>query len=217
MIDWIYINILPTLSRAAIEILNSSLKLRIIGENHLNNLNSCGERIIFALWHGRQFLIIPYFSHQNLCVISSTSRDGILQANILKKLGYTIVPGSSSKSPVRALMGSIKKIKQGHNTAIAVDGPTGPIYKVKPGALFLAKKTGSAIVPLTFSSRSALILNAWDKYLLPKPFSHSLLIIDEPFYPTRDTGQKQIQKECLYIENRLNYITNKADKLLRKL
>ena len=146
--------------------------------------------------------------------MSSTSRDGRLQAKILKKFHYEIIPGSSSKTPVRALIQSLKKIQEGYNFAITVDGPTGPIYKVKPGALYVAKKTGATIIPMSFSSSPAFVIKSWDRYLMPKPFSRAVHLIGEPWQPSPDLNEQTLEQEALHLEKILNSLTEKADRMV---
>lgn len=146
--------------------------------------------------------------------MSSTSRDGILQASILKKFKYEIISGSSAKSPVRALIGSIQKMRMGYNVGFAVDGPTGPLYKVKPGAIYLAKKMQVPIIPISFSANPAIILKSWDKYLLPKPFAKSAIIFGKPFCPSANLDGNTVISECKNLENILNRLTLQADRIV---
>jgi len=213
---WLYKEILPPISWLAIQLLTNSLKIKIINKNKINVLVKQRKKLIFVCWHGRQFLLTTHLSKLNTGVITSISRDGRLQADILSRMGFKITYGSSSKSPVKALMGSIKLMKKGINMVIAVDGPTGPIYKVKPGALFLAKKMEALIVPVTFSSWPSITLSAWDKYILPLPFSKTIIIWNDPIQLSKSTDKKILEKESRLIENTLNDINNKADFIVNR-
>jgi len=215
--DWMYKNVFSTMAWIAINSLHITLKIKAIGKEKIDQLADSGEKLIYTFWHGRQFLLVRYLSKNPIVVMSSISRDGILQANILKKFGYAIAFGSSSKSPVRAIIGALQKMRTGYNLAVAIDGPTGPIYKVKPGAIYLAKKTNAFIVPTTFSARPRLTLKSWDKYLLPFPFAQSVMYFGEPFQPSPDLNEKTIQKECDFLEKTLNQITETSDRILLKM
>ena len=64
-----------------------------------------------------------------------------------------------------------------------MDGPRGPIYKAKPGILYMAMKLELPIVPLTFSADQAWVLEqSWDRYLIPKPFSRCCVAIGKPIW-----------------------------------
>ncbi len=51
------------------------------------------------------------------------------------------------------------------------DGPRGPVYKAKPGAVKLAQLTGYSIGIFYAHPEKAWLLRSWDRFLIPKPFS----------------------------------------------
>lgn len=216
VVNYAYQHILPSLAWCAINSLCITLRIQTVNENRINRLRSKGKKLVYTLWHGRQFLLVRYMSRRNIGIMSSTSQDGILQANILKKFGYEVIFGSSAKSPVRALVGSIQKMRDGFDIAFAVDGPTGPVYKAKPGALFLAKKMDALIIPITFSAHPSITLKSWDEYILPKPFAHAVMFFGEPFRPSAELGEDIIHAECLFLEKTLNQISAKADSIVKR-
>ncbi|MCV4784755.1 hypothetical protein OFM36_35525, partial [Escherichia coli] len=55
--------------------------------------------------------------------------------------------------------------------AFTVDGPRGPRYRVKPGPILLAKKSGRPIIPLSFEYKRRIEAGSWDKMQIPLPFS----------------------------------------------
>jgi len=211
--DWTYKYILPSLGWAAVTVYSRLLRLTIVGKERNREVLESDKPVIYAVIHGRQFAVYRVLGYNDLCVMSSTSRDGMLQAGVLKKFGFKIAYGSSAKSPVRALVGMIKLMQAGYNGIMAVDGPKGPIYKVKPGILFLAKKMDAVIVPFVFSSKKAVIMKAWDKYMLPKPFTKTVALFGEPFFPSADSSKDVIDKECEALEKILLDSMKKADEL----
>ena len=213
--EWFYLNILPPVAWTVMNLTTITIRTKIIGEEKIDPLRQDGKKLIYIFWHGRQFLLIRYLSKLNLAVMSSTSRDGMVQSKILKKFHFEIIPGSSSKTPVKALIKSLRKMQQGFNFAITVEGPRGPIYKVKPGALYLAKKTDGYLIPMIFSSSPARIFKAWDRYLLPMPFSRAVILFGEPFKPSSGLDEQTIQLESLELEETLNDLTKRADTIVR--
>lgn len=212
--DWTYQHILPQVSWLAIQLLYSTIRIQTLGEDEVKRLRNEKKKIVYVLWHGRQFLVLRYMAHKHIGAMASTSRDGKLIANILQRWGYKIIPGSSEKNPVRALFGGIKKMRAGFHTLLTVDGPRGPIYKVKPGALFLAKKMNAFIVPITFSAKPAIMFKSWDKYLLPKPFARAVIVFGKPLHLSSDKKECTIQEECQLLEKTLNQITERADSMI---
>jgi lysophospholipid acyltransferase (LPLAT)-like uncharacterized protein len=211
--NWLYAHAYPLILTGMIRGINVTLRIRTAGEDRILELKRRNRRIVYALWHGRHFLVIPRFGSPDICVLTSTSRDGTLIADILKRFGSNIIPGSSHKSPVRALLTSIQRIKEGKDLIFAVDGPTGPIYRVKPGALFVAKKAGAVIVPVSFSYKPALVFNSWDRYMLPYPFAKVRLVFGAPFQPSDDLSEEVVERERLQLEETLKRLTSEADLL----
>lgn len=130
------------------------------------------EPCVYAHWHGDELVLIGHYSYRKLAVLSSLSKDGTIMARVLTLLGYKVFRGSSSRGGARGLLNLIRAVRDGAQSALAVDGPKGPIYEVKPGIVELAKKTGQVIVPVRAScDRAWFIPRAWNKSYVPKPFA----------------------------------------------
>lgn len=212
--DWFHEHILPGIFWLFVHATGATLKIRAIGEKRVEALRKNGEKLIYVFWHGRHFLLIYYMGYRGIHVMVSPSRDGLLISAVLRKSGIGIVQGSSDKSPVRALVNAIQRMKSGGDIGFTVDGPKGPFHKVKPGALYLAKKMNACIIPLTFSSRPSFSMRSWDKYMIPAPFSKAVLIFGKPYRLSADSDEKTIQKECINLENILNSMTLRADRFV---
>ncbi len=138
---------------------------------------------LFAFWHGKQLLPILELKHHRTkrAVLVSASKDGDLLATWLKNLGYEIVRGSSRHQNISALVGMMRKLKEKYSLGFGVDGPIGPIYKVKPGMTHMAQKFKIPIIPVGSAfSRKWIIEKAWDKYEVPKPFAKAAFYLGEP-------------------------------------
>jgi lysophospholipid acyltransferase (LPLAT)-like uncharacterized protein len=148
------------------------------------------SQYLFAFWHGKQLL--PVFELQShgtrRAVLVSPSRDGDLLTVWLQKLGYEVVRGSSRTQNISALAGMIRKLKAGCSLGFGIDGPIGPIYKVKPGMTHMAQKFRIPIIPVgTAFSRRWVVEKAWDKYEIPKPFAKAVFYLGKPFYIEKGT------------------------------
>ncbi|MBN2030076.1 DUF374 domain-containing protein [bacterium] len=164
--------------------------LRIQYDFHPEFLNLERSKVIFGFWHGRQFLLIPSFSHLHAVVMSDLSWAGEIQSKILSRLGYLVVRGSSKRKGTQALIQMKKVMENGHPGAFALDGPSGPVYQSKPGILFLAKKLGYPIVPVAASAERAWVLTkTWCHYLIPKPFSFCYVSMGKPVILTTAQGE----------------------------
>lgn len=150
-----------------VRIWTSTIKLNIKGEAIPQN-----QRLIYAFLHGNQFPLIRFPKNSPVSLLVSSSEDGKLQSEIYKKFGFDIIFGSSSKWGTKGLCGIIKKVKKGHDIAIAVDGPKGPYGEIKKGVYYIAQKTGASIVFLDIKILKGYILKkTWDKFTIPYPFT----------------------------------------------
>ncbi len=141
-------------------------------QGNLRNREPQEQSYIYALLHQQEILMIDYFAKSGLCGLVSNSKDGQILAEIVHRFGYRTVRGSSHKGAVPGLKACMRKLKEGHKISIAVDGPKGPIYKVKPGVIFMSEKSHSPIVPISAHPEHYWCSEkSWNKILIPKPFT----------------------------------------------
>ena len=141
------------------------------------------SKLLYGFWHGRQFLLVSAFQHQNVAIMSDVSWAGEIQTHLLERFGYLMIRGSSKRKGVRALLEMKRVIEHGYTPAFALDGPRGPIYKAKPGIVFLAKKMKAPILPVSTTARRYwTIQSTWCHYLVPKPFSRCLVHVGKPIW-----------------------------------
>jgi len=141
------------------------------------------RRVLFAFWHGRQFLLAAGFSARGIASVTAVSWAGEIMSRALVRLGYVPLMASSRRRGFEAVLKMKRAVEDGHPVAVAVDGPHGPIYRSKPGILLLAKELGCPVVPVAASARWGWVLpGTWDRYLLPLPFSRCVVAIGEPIW-----------------------------------
>ncbi|MFH1612830.1 MAG: lysophospholipid acyltransferase family protein [bacterium] len=197
----------PYLGNFLIRSIGKTLNLKIIGFSKIEKIKKNHGKIIYAFWHGEQFPLAYFFKDKNICLITSLSEDGNYQTKIIKKLGYQVVRGDNKKGGVKGLLSLIEKINEGFDIALAIDGPVGPIYEPKPGVIYLAKKTGQPIIPISIKiEKSKIFEKAWDKYILPKPFSKGIIFIGDPIFI--DKNEKNIEEKRIELKNILLKLKN---------
>jgi hypothetical protein len=109
-------------------------------------------------------------------------------ATVLKLMGARIVVGSSSRGGAAGLKGLIRVVREGHNCSFAVDGPRGPIYKLKPGVLEASRLLDCPIYYASVSCDRAFHLHrAWNRAYLPKAFAR----IDVQWYGPLDAIERR--------------------------
>ena len=203
--------ILSLIGWVIVSLWSRTIRMRFVNKTVPDQLTSEGKNFIYAFWHGRQFLL--FHSHRNTGVVinASESRDGEIQAGILKRFGFAVVRGSSKRKGERALLGLIDGLRKGKNIAVAVDGPRGPLHEAKQGVLYVAGKLNKPIVPVITSAKRYWILEkVWDKYLLPAPFTTGVVIYGEPITVT-GTSEDVLQIKGKELEAALNGLMARAD------
>jgi lysophospholipid acyltransferase (LPLAT)-like uncharacterized protein len=127
---------------------------------------------VWCFWHRCLIPCACYFHGQfEPAVLISRSFDGELIARIIERLGFLTARGSSTRSGGSGLFALAKAVERGNPAVFTADGPRGPIYKAKPGAIKLAQLTGYAIGIFYAHPEKAWELRSWDRFLIPKPFS----------------------------------------------
>lgn len=203
--------ILSSIGWCLLSVWSWTLKIQFVNKSKPERLESEGKNIIYAFWHGRQFMLFASHRNTGIVIPASESRDGEIQANILKRFGFDVVRGSSKRKGDRALLGLVEGLRKGKSIAIAVDGPRGPIYEAKQGVTYLAGRLNKPIVPVITSARRYWILDKiWDKYLLPVPFTTGIVVYGEPI-TVNGISEAELQGKRKELETALNSLMAQAD------
>lgn len=137
---------------------------------------NCKGPLIFAYWHNRM-LAVPviylrhYRSRKGAMVLVSRNRDAKLIGDTMARFKIGVARGSSSRGGASALMELTKCLSDGLDVNITPDGPRGPRYKLGPGIIFLAQKTGASIMPIHIEYGRCIRFKSWDGFMVPLPFS----------------------------------------------
>lgn len=134
------------------------------------------SRLIGLAWHNRIFFLpmCKYIFRPDLPMsgLVSASRDGAYLCAFFRFLGIGAIRGSSKRGGAHAIIQMISALKTTSDIFITPDGPRGPRYKCKSGFLSVAKESGARILLLRITPSAYWTINrAWDKFILPKPFS----------------------------------------------
>ena len=167
-----------------------------------------------------QGAVVPVFWHQHLMVCArfiadrraklktgfmiSPSVDGQAPTMLAQLYGAHVVRGSGSYTGMRAVRGVYQAIvKEGISPGITPDGPRGPRFRFKPGAIFTAQISGKAVVPIAFAAKPAWILRTWDKFIVVPPFAKISIAIGEPFFPGKKLDDEQMEAAERELERRM--------------
>jgi len=163
------------------------------------------ENYIGALWHNR-LLVFPFVLRRFLpqrhgAALISASRDGDLIADVVQRFGYDVIRGSSSRLGTSALLHLTGVLMSGSDVVITPDGPRGPAYELGPGIIFLAQKSGAAVVPMNLEYSHCWRLGSWDRFIVPRPFAKVRVLINRPYRVTATTTPEEFESERVSLQN----------------
>ncbi|HEY5080180.1 MAG TPA: DUF374 domain-containing protein [Opitutaceae bacterium] len=137
------------------------------------------EPILFVLWHNRLFLMAEltrrYRGGRPMYGLISASRDGAWLAAFFSACGLRSVRGSSSRLGHEGARGLVEVLRAGSDAGITPDGPRGPAYEMKAGALVVARRAQRTVVLAGLDFESSWRLGTWDGFHVPAPFSRARL------------------------------------------
>jgi lysophospholipid acyltransferase (LPLAT)-like uncharacterized protein len=180
--------------RLAVPLITTLLRLwwtscrvvRIVGEEHLDAVLARHPAFLPVYWHQHHIFCARYLLRAQrgrqlrTGFLISPSVDGELGAMIIRRLGGQVVRGSSSNTGAQALKEYFNAlIKEKISPALNPDGPRGPRFRCKAGAVLLAQMSGRPLLPLAYCASRAWLV-AWDKFVLPMPFSRIAIAVGSP-------------------------------------
>lgn len=197
------------------QIITKTCKFQI---NHLDrflNAMNSDSPVIFTSWHGISHMVIPMAKlyHPDLTdVVGPMPNDwrGVSLRIWMDKMGVNPYPmkltGDTTLGMAKQVVRLTRRVMDGKTLYINPDGPDGPAHVVKPGILFIARKSNATIVPIGAYCRYAYIIPRWDRYTIPLPFSRITCHFGEPIdsLPEDDTAATNL------VTTTLNRVTLQA-------
>ncbi len=189
----------------------STLRWEVQGREHLDRILADGHLPIFTSWHVCIIGATWFFRNRGIVVMSSVSRDAEYTGRVIKRLGYGAARGSATRGGGRALVEMARCLENGIEVGFTIDGPRGPAYVAKAGAVTLARHTGQAILPFHIVAKSYIELPSWDRLQIPVPFSRAATFIGEPIYVPYDATSEDVSVKQVALQSALESLRLEAD------
>jgi lysophospholipid acyltransferase (LPLAT)-like uncharacterized protein len=190
--------------------LGATLKWRVEGLQHYDDIVRGGRQPIMAFWHGRILPATVYFKRRGIVVMTSENFDGEWIAGIIERFGYRPARGSTSRGGARALVQMKHDMAAGKPTGFTIDGPRGPARVAQPGAVWLSKATGNPVLPFHLEANRHWTVNSWDLTQIPKPFSTVALVVGAPFAVPQDADEDRMEGVRRHLEEELKILEARA-------
>jgi len=206
----IYIKIASILFYWLLVAINKTLRVTIIGSENYYKLEKEGKKIVFVFWHQASFVPIYTYRNRKACILTIGHLKGEILARAAEYLGYQAIR-LKKESDRQGTLEFFKKVQTGFDCNIAVDGPEGPIFKMKPGAVYIAAKLGNPILPIAIAARPKITLFwRWDKYFIPLPFAKVVFMIGSPI----DASEEKLEIVLSKCETALINLNREANLLI---
>jgi lysophospholipid acyltransferase (LPLAT)-like uncharacterized protein len=191
--------------------------VRVEGQEHLDAALAKSPSLVPCYWHQHQLFCGRYLVDQSKARsvqsgavapgvatpgattfkvgwLISPSVDGEIGAMMVRRMGGHVIRGSSTSTGAKALRDYYEAlVKDSVSPAITPDGPRGPRFEFKPGAILLAQMSGRPILPMAFAASRAWLIK-WDKFVLPVPFSRIVIAVGPPRYVPRVLDAAAIER-----------------------
>lgn len=122
-------------------------------------------------------------------VMVSASKDGDIVSSFLEEEGFFTIRGSSGSHGLKAAVGTMRyfRSRAGKPACVVMvaDGSRGPAGVVQKGIGYMARLTGSLILPSAAFAYPSIRLPSWDKILLPLPFSRIGIAVGSAIDPNQ--------------------------------
>ena len=166
---------------------------------------------INAFWHNRLFLMTWFWRNFESGIVVSDSFDGEYISRTAQRFGYAVIRGSSTRGGSRALKQMVGLTKGGLRMSLTVDGPLGPRYKVKPGIILLAGKTGVPIVPMLPEAKKFWEVGSWDRLQIPRPFTRAKMFVGEPVFVSEEDAESRLKQKLGELQDKLDDLVRKGE------
>jgi len=209
----------------------SSKKKFINCENYLEAAKQ-KTPVIIASWHNRLMMMpfIARFAIKNanakysFMTLASQHGDGQFVGRVMVAFGFQNIYGSSQNGRkksrginLHSLREIVRGLKDGKAFGITPDGPRGPNQKINSEIIGMAKISGAAIMPSSYSCSKFIQFNSWDKFKLPLPFATLCFYCEDFIFVDRDLDKVGEGLLKIKLEEKLNLAQEKSLKISKDI
>jgi lysophospholipid acyltransferase (LPLAT)-like uncharacterized protein len=168
---------------------------------------------VLAFWHGHMLCALRLahvYRQVRATAMVSRSQDGEFISQVSQHFGVHPTRGSTSRGGGRALLQMVRRVQEGYIACVTPDGPRGPRYRVQPGVITVAQKTGALILPLAYDAEWKKVFQSWDRFVVPLPFSRIAVVCGEPIRVPAHATPDMLQAKQQEVEASLHQVTEIA-------
>jgi lysophospholipid acyltransferase (LPLAT)-like uncharacterized protein len=175
-----------------------------------------GQRYIYAFFHEVMLFPAYYWAWPEMHILISEDSDGEAITQIIRRLGFTVIRGSTTRGGSRALRQMTLRVDHGH-LCVTPDGPRGPRRSVHQGVAYLASRTGLPIVGAGMAFKKSWRFKSWDKFCLPRPFTRAACVVPEAVVVPQGADRETIEECRREVERRMQAAMIEAEAWVEEL
>lgn len=189
-----------------------TLRVEFVGVHNAAQFRDRGEPAIGAFWHRCIFPAVWIWRNRGIVVLNTVNFDGQWTRRVIERLGFGTAQGSSTRGAIEGLSALAKHLDEGRHVALTIDGPRGPRYVAKPGAVILARRTGRHISVFHIGVQwGHTFKKSWDSFRLPYPFSRIVMFVAPPIRIPADAGSDVIKAAQAEVQATLERVRDVAE------
>ena len=175
----------------------------VCGQDYVQEVTTENENAFIVFWHGTYASLFAMMPEYDGFIITSRSFRGEVIGTIGQAFGFdSIQVPDRTNNKIPQLFQSALKMK--HCMGIALDGPSGPYHRIKPGLVHIASELEINIIPASVSAAWKItIRNRWDKFELPLPFSRVSIVLGKPIRIPSSLGHSELKKWTRTLEEQM--------------
>ena len=195
-------NLIQTFGYGLLRLISRTWRIRV------ENPPADGPAII-TFWHGYMMPVWRHFAHRNASAVVSLSKDGQFLSDLLERWDFDLIRGSSSRGGGEVLRRIVSKLNS-NIVLMTPDGPRGPRYEFKVGAIVAAQRTERPVYYCGVDIKGYKSFSkSWDKFLFPRPFARIELRFSEAQFFSRELSRDDITALASESSEKLNALYTK--------
>lgn len=210
------ISLLSYLTIFVLRIILFTCRVQYINRKYIDEFLLGNRKVVITTWHRCAIYFLFKYGFLHPMVLFSSSKDGDLLADFARKAGIIPARGSSTRGGKEGSDQMLKFLHtRGRIVATVADGPQGPALRAKPGLVRIAQRSGVRLMPMTWSADKVwMLVKAWDKMIIPKPFSRIVISALEPYLIPKEAKGVEFDNYVKGMERTLNAMTRDVDAMV---
>lgn len=201
----------------ALRVIGPTLRVEIVGVHNAAQFRDHSEPAIGAFWHRCIFPAVWIWRKRGIVVLNTVNFDGQWTRRVIERLGFGTAQGSSTRGAIEGLAAMAKNLEEGRHVALTIDGPRGPRYVAKPGAVILARRTGRPISVFHVGVKWGRTLRkSWDRLRIPYPFSPVVMFVAPPIRMPADADSQVVRAAQAEVQAALERVRDVAESWFQK-